>query len=344
MRTKIALLLLVLLPACTETESPDAGAPDASADAGHDAALVDASMVDAGPDPEFLYTGPLRLSETGLYADLATRTVADDVRPYSVRFELWSDGAAKGRYLSLPAGTRIDASDPDNWVFPIGTRAWKEFRVGEVLVETRYFVKTSATRWERVSFVWLEDGSDALAAPAGQPDALATPHDVPDVETCHMCHRGSADGLLGVSAIQLSTGEPDDLLVWLVEGDRISPLPPDTSLPGSAPEQAALGYLHANCGHCHNEVHALATRRPLRMWMPLGLSAVSDTPLLRTAVGAEAFHDLEDTTIVLMPGDPDASQLYRRMLVRGDIGMPPQGTEVPHAEGAALVRAFIEAL
>ena len=146
MRTKIALLLLVLLPACTETESPDAGAPDASADAGHDAALVDASMVDAGPDPEFLYTGPLRLSETGLYADLATRTVADDVRPYSVRFELWSDGAPKGRYLSLPAGTRIDASDPDNWVFPIGTRAWKEFRVGEVLVETRYFVKTSATR------------------------------------------------------------------------------------------------------------------------------------------------------------------------------------------------------
>src|SRR5690349_12344978 len=77
------------------------------------------------PDAGEPITGPTNLSETGLYADFPSRTLAAGVIRYSPRFELWSDGADKARFLLLPAGTTIDTSDMDNWVFPVGTKAWK---------------------------------------------------------------------------------------------------------------------------------------------------------------------------------------------------------------------------
>ncbi len=85
--------------------------------------------------------GPDRLSQTGLYADLASRTLAPGILSYVPRYELWSDGAQKKRYLHLPAGGRIDTSAADDWRFPVGTKVWKEFDVGGKVVETRLLWK-----------------------------------------------------------------------------------------------------------------------------------------------------------------------------------------------------------
>src|SRR4051794_17627830 len=84
---------------------------------------------------------PAKLSETGLYSDAGTKTLADGVRPYHPQFELWSDGAEKARFVRLPDGVNIDTSDMDDWQFPAGTRLWKEFRFGGRLVETRILEK-----------------------------------------------------------------------------------------------------------------------------------------------------------------------------------------------------------
>ncbi|HEX8953626.1 MAG TPA: hypothetical protein VF945_17335, partial [Polyangia bacterium] len=45
---------------------------------------------------------PASLSETGLYADGGSATVRTDVRPYTPGYEMWSDGAAKSRWIYLP--------------------------------------------------------------------------------------------------------------------------------------------------------------------------------------------------------------------------------------------------
>ena len=45
---------------------------------------------------------PERLSETGLYTDIASDRVADGVLAYQPAFALWSDGADKRRWISLP--------------------------------------------------------------------------------------------------------------------------------------------------------------------------------------------------------------------------------------------------
>ena len=96
---------------------------------------VPAATLDALPDT---------LSGTGLYADLSTRTVSEDVISFTPRFPLWADGAEKDRWLELPEGGVVDASDMDSWRFPEGTRAWKAFAVDGVTVETRMLEKTGS--------------------------------------------------------------------------------------------------------------------------------------------------------------------------------------------------------
>src|SRR6476661_7825652 len=86
--------------------------------------------------PPALDTLPERLSETGLYVAGSTTVVRDDNLAFAPQYPLWSDGTTKRRWIHLPAGTAIDASDPDAWEFPPGTRLWKEFSFGRP-VETR---------------------------------------------------------------------------------------------------------------------------------------------------------------------------------------------------------------
>src|SRR5262245_53854204 len=39
---------------------------------------------------------------------------------YTPQYPLWTDGAAKRRWLRLPPGEAVDASDPDHFDFPPG--------------------------------------------------------------------------------------------------------------------------------------------------------------------------------------------------------------------------------
>jgi hypothetical protein len=81
----------------------------------------------------------------------------------------------KRRWLQIPAGTFIDASRPDAWVFPPGTRLWKEFSHGGRPVETRYIERTADGSWRFASYVWNEAGTDAVLAPARGIAALPAP-------------------------------------------------------------------------------------------------------------------------------------------------------------------------
>jgi hypothetical protein len=80
---------------------------------------------------------PLHLHETGLFAAGSPAGTGPGVMSFTPQYALWSDGAAKRRWLYLPPGTQIDAANPDAWEFPRGTRLWKEF-AHDRAVETRY--------------------------------------------------------------------------------------------------------------------------------------------------------------------------------------------------------------
>ena len=324
----------------------DAGAPALDAGGGSDATAPDAvaELEDAAP-----FTGPARLSETGLYRDLATRALADGVRPYGVRYPLWSDGTEKARYLLLPPGTTIDTSDQDAWRFPAGTKVWKDFRAGGRLIETRLLEKVpdGDQAWRVVAYLWADDERDAFAAPDGQSNARGTGHDVPSRDDCLKCHRGVADTVIGVSAFQL---EADTMAAWASEGVFTSTTSTTTRAlvpPGEGVVRDTLGYFHANCGHCHNALHPIGRFVPLRLRLT-ALSAApgppEDAPAYLTAVGVAARHRIPGYTTIVAPGAPDQSQLYRRMSVRTLEQMPPVATETADRAGLALVREWIGGL
>ena len=73
-------------------------------------------------DPRSNRTPPANLSETGLYSDIATKTIASTNLMFSPQYPLWSDGAKKKRWIYLPPKKSVDAKRVDDWVFPIGTK------------------------------------------------------------------------------------------------------------------------------------------------------------------------------------------------------------------------------
>lgn len=112
----------------------------------------------------------------------------------------------------------------DEWAFPVGTNAWKEFRVGGKLVETRVLWKQKAEEgadaWWMASYVWRADGSEAEVALDGVQSALGTTHDVPSQFDCEKCHTRHA--LIGVSATQLTKPGGDGFLAKLKSESRLS--------------------------------------------------------------------------------------------------------------------------
>jgi mono/diheme cytochrome c family protein len=333
--------------------SADAGVADADgetdADGRADAELLDgATPTDAGPDapdaPVDRY--PARLSETGLYADLASDTLASGVEPFEPQFELWSDGARKRRWVKLPADAMIDTSDMDYWTYPVGTQLFKEFTSDGVRVETRMLEKT-ASGWVAIAYAWNEDGSDASAVPLGATDARGTQHDIPDQDACAACHSKLPDHVLGFSAVQLAHDGQGATLASLAASGRLSD-PPGAPLlvPGDAAARAALGYLHANCGSCHNPRSFTAERVSLNLWLAAAdLATVEATATYRTTVGVEPELVPPELPALIQPGRADESALLERMLTRDlEVGMPPLASAVVDELGTLGVRTWIDGL
>ena len=104
---------------------------------------------------------------------------------------------------------------------------------------------------------------------------------------------------------------------------------------------AALGYLHANCGHCH---HA-ATSRPLQLRLSVGARTVEETDAYRTGVGVESEFKVPTAQTRIVPGHPDASTVHYRMSVRRrGHQMPNWGTSVVDEQGLRAVDAWIAGL
>jgi hypothetical protein len=294
---------------------------------------------------------PPRLSETGLFEDFERERPAARVFAFTPEFVLWSDGADKRRWVFVPDGERIDTTDLDSWRFPRGTKLWKEFSRDGVRLETRLLQKTGDGdgEWAAAAYLWRQDQSDADLAPYGAVNALGTTHNVPASGECFGCHDGRANKVLGFSAIQLAprAAGAEQRLPAGAQAALLSDALPILDVPGTPTERAALGYLHANCSHCHNQSAAARAagkcfnpNRQLDFDLEFSLYAddlgeVGTTATYRTALGK-----------VIERGNPSASKVVRLMSSRrGELAqMPPLGTERVDEQGLQIVRAWIGAL
>ena len=200
-----------------------------------------------------------------------------------------------------------------------------------------------------MAYQWNSSQTDANAVPDGVVNASGTPHDIPSQKDCGVCHNNMKDRVLGFTAIQLSHNKPGVTLDKLIQSGALTNPPAAAfQLPGNATEQAALGYLHANCGMCHNDNSIIATVIDMRLWLSTSaLGAVSDTPTYKTTVGVATDSPVTPSTVSvrIQPGDPSASAIHLRMSDRGSpVQMPPLGTELVDSTGVAAVDAWINSL
>ena len=316
----------------------DSGPQDAGGDAASDAGA------DGSADAAMPQTAPMRLSETGLYRDGSLTELADGVMAYTPRYELWSDGADKLRYLQLPDGQPIDTSDMDAFVFPVGTKAWKEFSRDGTRLETRLLWKTE-DGWIHVAYAWNEAQTEAIATTRGAEDVLGTQHDIPTRIECRECHQGAADTLLGVSALQLAHDGQGLTLEQLEADGRLTDAPPAGLARPDTLEWNALGYLHANCGTCHNPRGKGFERVDIELWLRASELEVTSTRAYVTCVGVAIEQTTGDDTARIAPGLPEDSALITRMRLRGEEeAMPPIASERTDDAGIALVEQWIESL
>ena len=147
---------------------------------------------------------PARLSETGLYRPGSTAVVQDGVIAFSPQYPLWSDGTRKRRWIQLPPGTTIDASQSTpgsfHWARGCGrssvTAGAIETRMIERLADGVLALRRLCLECRRHrSDLAPEDG--AVVAVADAPDGR---YGIPLASDCVACHEGAAVPVLGFSA------------------------------------------------------------------------------------------------------------------------------------------------
>jgi hypothetical protein len=311
-------------------------------------------------------TPPPLLSETGLYDAAGPLSVDPRNLSFSPQYPLWTDGATKRRWIRLPPGTTIDGSDADAWRFPIGTRFWKEFSFGGQPVETRYMELQANGQWLYAAYEWTPDGHDAVLVDGrGRRNAFALGdglfHDIPSTTDCKVCHQGGPVEVLGFSTLQLSpavdraalhgassaSGIKLDYLIQhgLVTGYESWPSRAPVIAARSETERLALGYLHGNCGQCHNSRAALANlgmHLRQELLKPPGdvLATLVGQPVGKRAPGLSA-----DASDRIDPGHPERSVLLQRLSSRYPaLQMPPLGTVLVDKEAVALFTTWISEL
>jgi hypothetical protein len=299
-----------------------------------------------------------RLIETGCFADEAARQPVAGFIPFDVVAPLWSDGAFKRRFFMLPEGESIAYRDPGIWTFPEGTILIKEFAIegrrGDPStirpVETRFLVVREGGDWDRYSYQWDQDASDAVLRPAAPAtplvdfaiedeggNAAVQTHFYPSRAQCLSCHQAPGT-VLGPQTAMLNrnfdygitvdnqlrsmqqlglfdSGSGPSALAQM----RFMPNPSDTT---HRTEARLRAYLHANCSGCHHPLEGLDLR--------------IETPTLDSGLCTK-----------LTTGDLDGSVVYWRAVRRGNVGqpgvapMPPLGTLVPNPELEVLLTDFI---
>jgi uncharacterized repeat protein (TIGR03806 family) len=298
--------------------------------------------------PEF----PKLLSQTGAFADAASLKPASGIVPYEIQAPLWSDGADKRRWVSVPDGATLGYSESEPFEIPRGTVFIKHFEMAlderfpdeRRRLETRFWVAVSEDAQYGVTYKWNDEQTDAELLVASETDLLsivgvdgetrAQPYFYPAPADCHTCHNQPAGFALGVRTAQLNRrvvyrlDRPpvDQLSTWSTWGlldtrldaaevhasPRLAPIA-DESL---SLEDRVRSYWDGNCAFCHAGADGVVPGWDARHSIALedqGLDRSPNNP----AAGASQL---------IAPGSPEDSLIYLRGATTDPVlSMPPLG-------------------
>jgi hypothetical protein len=367
--------VIVLLAACDSSPAQnDAGLDvdviEAAADVADESVIDAAQEADTGDEDAYVIPCgigsvwtqdvPDHLACTGLYSNFTNKVVDTAAVAYTPGVILWSDGATKQRWVYLPPNSKIDTSNMDEWVFPVGTKVWKEFQISNKRIETRLYTKTSAQTWLWATYQWTSDETDAVRNDAGATNIVGS-YEIPKHADCDKCHVGRGDKLLGLEAIALSLSSAQGAtLDWLAKNGKLTASP--TSTTASLPEDvtgkaaAALGSLHIGCGvSCHNQnPSSLGNSSGVYMRLPAaavlaGTATVTTLDTYTTTVNMTPTSAQYSTYAGqgykrILPGDASKTLLVAITNMRGAGQMPPIVTHVVDTTSVQALTDWVNAL
>ncbi|HVZ87015.1 MAG TPA: hypothetical protein VHG72_08595 [Polyangia bacterium] len=321
-----------------------------------------------------------QLSATGCVDPNNPTQPAPSMIPYEVNSPLWSDGAAKQRFMAIPDDALISVKDctrdpgacapladggttqPEgHWSLPVGSVLMKNFLFGGKLLETRLFMSYPGM-WIGYSYQWNADQTDAtivdqdgLTTTIQNGDGGTQSWYFPSRNDCFQCHNATFGNSLGTETRQLNrtitypngvTANQIDTFEHLGMFDEpIPPLAPlaDYTATTSTASLAtkAESYLHANCAICHLPGGTFDSI-DFRYGTSLAMMNVCN---VAPEKGNEGVTGAER----FYPGSPQKSVIVLRMQTprtapagtNDDIRMPPLATSVLDENGIGIISQWI---
>jgi hypothetical protein len=307
------------------------------------------------------------LSQTGCVDPADPWQPAPGAIRYDVNMPFFSEeGIYKSRYLYLPPGTGMTEYDhTGSLILQPGAVLVKTMETADRKVETRVLFQHADSEWSGWSYRWNSAQTDAVLLDQGLDETIENiAWRFPEQGECKQCHTYPTGRVLGLRVEQLNgvsyyaqTGRfanQLDTLRALGLIDRVVPvdptqvisatnaievpLPASTALPAypaitdPAPLRDRVGaYLQSNCAHCHQPAGGGRGTFDLR--------ATSFTSACNAPLEAAVYDDASMRVVV--PGDPNKSMIYRRMIeTQLPYPMHPFRSSVDTA-GAALVKSWI---
>lgn len=325
-------------------------------------------------------TLPALLSETGAFADLASLTPAAGVIPYDIIAPLWSDDAAKYRWVAIPNdGThdtpveQIVYNETEDWEYPEGTVFIKHFELAldeanpteTKHLETRFLVHGEGGVYYGFTYRWNEAGTDATLSTESVSETftIADPNgvtrqqkwDFPGQSDCLACHTPAAGYVLGPKTRQLNsdqlypvTGRVGNQLESL---NHIGVFSPAININGLSQVLTSKNLMDESASledraRSYLDSNCAGCHQPgggTRSSMDLRLQISLDDA---GVINGDVVDELGIAGAkVVVPGNLEASILYKRLSeVQTGAAMPPLAKNKLDTTAVALVRDWILSL
>ncbi len=322
------------------------------------------------PLPPSGTTVPATLSATGAFQDLQSLTPTSGLIPFDVNQPLWSDGAAKARWLAVPndgthdtANEQVTFAIDEPWTYPPGTVLVKHFELEldetdpsvKTRLETRFLVMQENGGAYGLTYRWNDAGTEAFLLNTSETRDLTIEladggtrqqtWTFPSRQDCNQCHTAAAGYALGPHTWQLNrdftyaNGNTDNQLTTLRDlGVFANPFVDVSGLPkgvaitdaGASVGDRVNSYLAANCAQCH---------RPGAI--ESGLDARFEVPV-DSLIGAPASAHGSTANLIVSGGDRWSSELYLRDASLGVGAMPPLAKSLIDEDYVAVLEEWID--
>jgi glucose/arabinose dehydrogenase len=307
---------------------------------------------------------PTKLSETGLFESVASHKPHSAAIPFDVNTPQWADGATIERFVALPGLEKI-AQHPQlnaggSWSLPNGSVLVQTLSL-DVLegaakpakkrVETRLLVRQQG-EWTGYSYRWNPGQTDGeLVRGTGDTAVFEVPDPAepggrreqdwrfPSRSECMLCHSRALGFNAAFNPLQLDR----DHKYGAITDNQLRTLEHIGVFEGKLPERPAnrpklvnpyvargslearvKSYLHVNCSTCHVNEGGGNAHMELGFFTPVNsMRLINEVPM----------HDRFDipNAVLVAPGSPERSVLYKRISLRGTGQMPPLvSTQVDH--------------